>query len=1022
MTDSRRLFLCVLLLVCIFAATPAQPEEWARDLTTVELRNQALSQLLTERAQLQAAGDNQALVKTLNRIVELQLMLSDFDAALAAANEARERAEEFRGSEAAPLLIDTLTLVGRVYIRRDENRLAVPLLLDALDLSRNLQYRAGEAEALAQMGAAYSELSKLDEAEQSTESSLTIWQVLQNKRGEARTLIIQSEIHVLSDKVEQAIAELKRAEGIWRELNDSVQLATTLVRLSFISMRQGQWQIALGSLNEAEALLTDKQSEPFLAGQVAMSFGVVYEAYGQLQTALGYYQESLVHYRDVAHSKAGIIDAGNKLGRVEASLGHYAEAIQQIEKGLSVAKEIDKDLYIGLCHEDLGQVFLASGSYDQARREFLSAIDFFARAGNKRPWARAQSFLGQTEFLLGNLAAASNAYRSALGVFQKLTDYTNEAALSFGLGKLALQKGQFDEAEKYLNRSIELTERLRENAASQDLRSSFLASVHDRYEAYVELLMAQHEKQPRQQLDIKAFEASESGRARSLLDVLRGYQRELRHPSDPLLLLAEEKLQNEEQSLVDAKAKLLSRGASAKETARVDQELRELRARYETLEGRINTSAKFTNLLRPSLDYENIKQQITHADTALLEYSLGSKNSFAWLVTQDGLKSYKLADKQTITDAANRLNSLLSAPQISSDEQAQLQNAIDEVSRLVFEPVSHDVRTSRLIVVADGSLQYVPFQVLNSSANSREPLLSKIDIVAAPSASALAIAMNEQTNRQPAPKVLVGFGDAVFSSDYSPGSNRENNKNSTASRSTEDSRVSKLPRLFNAKRELNAIGNLVGNAAAFYVEYNATRANLLKLDLSQYQILHVVTHGKLDDDQPEQSGLFFSMVDEHDQPVDGFVGLADIYKMHAPVELVVLSACQAAAGKNLRGEGLIGLTRGFMYAGASSVVASLWKVDDAATAELMKNFYGHLLRDGMTPPAALRAAQNEIRAQPKWRSPYYWAGFTFQGNYNLNLKVTPPPLTNGYGKLAAGVALILLLATAAYWYQRRVVG
>ncbi|HET8669311.1 MAG TPA: hypothetical protein VFM05_01435, partial [Candidatus Saccharimonadales bacterium] len=226
MSDSRCPFLCVLLLVCLFAATPAQPEEWARDLTTVELRKQALSQLTTEQAQLQAEGNNVALVKNINRIVEVHLMLSDFDAALAAANDARARAEQFRNSESAPLLVDTLTLVSRVYIRRDENRLALPLLQDALALSRNLQYLTGEAESLAEIGAANFELSKLEEAEQSTQDALTIWQALQDKRGEARTLITQADIHGLAGNIEQATTELRRAESLWRELNDSVQLAT----------------------------------------------------------------------------------------------------------------------------------------------------------------------------------------------------------------------------------------------------------------------------------------------------------------------------------------------------------------------------------------------------------------------------------------------------------------------------------------------------------------------------------------------------------------------------------------------------------------------------------------------------------------------------------------------------------------------------------------------------------------------------------------------------------------------------
>jgi CHAT domain-containing protein len=1017
MSKSRCLF-CLVLLACVFAATPAQPEDWARDLTSVQSRQQALSQLIAERTRLQAAGDQLALVKTINRIVELHLMLYDLDAALVAASEARELAKQFHGSEAETVLVDTLTLCGRVHVSRDENRLALPLLEDALEISRKLQYRAGEAESHAQIGSAYSGLSKFEEAEKSSNLALTIWRDLQNQQGEAHTLLSLYETHTLADKVEEATTDLKRAETIWRELNDSVSLAETLIYLSFLSMRQGQWQSALVTLDEAQTLLANKE-EPFLAGKVAMSFGVIYEAYGQLETALGYYEESLVKYRDVAHDKRGTIDAGIKVGRVRASLGDYAGAIQQIEQLLSVAKEIDKDLYVGLCHEDLGQVWLAAGSYEQARREFQSAIDYFARAGTRRPWARAQSYLGETEFLLGNVGSASNAYQSALGVFQKLPDYTNEAALTFSLGKLALHKGQYDIAEKYLDRSIELTERLRENAASRDLRGSFLASVHDRYEAYVELLMARHDKQPHQRLDIKAFEASESGRARSLMDALRGYQRELRHPSDPLLLLAEEKLQREEQELVDEKAKLLSRGASAKEIAKVDRELRDLGATYETLQARINSSKKFTNLLRPGLDYESIKQEVTNADTSLLEYSLGTKNSFAWLVTKDGLKSYKLADKQTIANAANKLIHLLSAPTIGTEQQAQLQTAVDEVSRLVLDPLSHDLRTSRLIVVADGILQYVPFQVLKASASATEPLLAQFDIIAAPSASTLAIVRQERTNRQPAPKLLVGFGDAVFSSDYSPKPKQANGTDLEASRSNEGPKGREFPRLFNAKRELRAIGDLVGDEASFFVEYDATRANLLKVDFSQFRILHVVTHGRLDDDQPEQSGLFLSLVDENDRQLNGFVGLADIYKMHAPVDLVVLSACHTALGENVRGEGLIGLTRGFMYAGASSVVASLWKVDDAATAELMKHFYGHLLRDGMTPPAALRAAQNKIRAQPKWKSPYYWAGFTFQGNYDLNLRVTSPEVRRTYGTLLGGGALIILLAAATYWYLRR---
>jgi hypothetical protein len=142
--------------------------------------------------------------------------------------------------------------------------------------------------------------------------------------------------------------------------------------------------------------------------------------------------------------------------------------------------------------------------------------------------------------------------------------------------------------------------------------------------------------------------------------------------------------------------------------------------------------------------------------------------------------------------------------------------------------------------------------------------------------------------------------------------------------------------------------------------------------------------------------------------------------MRAPVDLVVLSACQTALGKDVRGEGLLSLTRGFMYAGASSVVASLWKVDDEATAELMKQFYANMLQKGMPPSAALSAAQNSIRQRPEWRSPYYWAAFTLQGEYRQVIKPAPPARIAGpYFLAGACVFLLTLLGGGAWWWYRR---
>jgi CHAT domain-containing protein len=165
------------------------------------------------------------------------------------------------------------------------------------------------------------------------------------------------------------------------------------------------------------------------------------------------------------------------------------------------------------------------------------------------------------------------------------------------------------------------------------------------------------------------------------------------------------------------------------------------------------------------------------------------------------------------------------------------------------------------------------------------------------------------------------------------------------------------------------------------VDFRASRETATSGELARYRIVHFATHGFLDNEHPELSGIVLSLFDERGQPVDGFLRLHEIYNLHLPADLVVLSACQTGLGKQIKGEGLVGLVRGFMYAGAGRVAASLWKVDDEATAELMRAFYERMLKEGMRPAAALSAAQTEVARQKRWQSPYYWAAFELQGEW-----------------------------------------
>jgi CHAT domain-containing protein len=165
------------------------------------------------------------------------------------------------------------------------------------------------------------------------------------------------------------------------------------------------------------------------------------------------------------------------------------------------------------------------------------------------------------------------------------------------------------------------------------------------------------------------------------------------------------------------------------------------------------------------------------------------------------------------------------------------------------------------------------------------------------------------------------------------------------------------------------------------LDFQASRATATSQALGQYRIIHFATHGLLDSEHPELSGLVLSLVDDHGKPQNGFLDLEDIYNLSLSADLVVLSACETGLGKDIKGEGLVGLTRGFMYVGVPSVIASLWKVDDVATAELMEHFYRAMLQRNESPAAALRSAQLEMLKSRRWANPYYWAGFTMQGEW-----------------------------------------
>ncbi len=322
--------------------------------------------------------------------------------------------------------------------------------------------------------------------------------------------------------------------------------------------------------------------------------------------------------------------------------------------------------------------------------------------------------------------------------------------------------------------------------------------------------------------------------------------------------------------------------------------------------------------------------------------------------------------------------------------------ATSKLSQLILKPVAQQLGQKRLVIVADGALQYIPFAALTdpnklAKGSAYQPLMVNHEIVNLPSASTIAIQRQELQGRKPAAKTLAILANPVFSKKgltelpKKPSSDLELSlEESELKRATRDFNLDDLKSLPETQKEADAIIALVlkeeERLSAFGTDANYAWVTSPKL--SNYRYLHFATHGFFNSTNPELSGIVLSLVDKKGNPQKkGFLRLNELFNLKFPAELVVLSACQTGLGKEVKGEGLIGLTRGLMYAGAERVTVSLWSVNDKATSVLMQEFYTQMLKDRKSPAAALRAAQKKIWEKDKWRDPYYWSAFTLQGEW-----------------------------------------
>ncbi len=990
-------------------------------------------------------GDKAGEATTLNNIGGVYSDLGDSQTALDYYNQSLPlwRKVGDKAGEAT-----TLTGIGGVYDDLGDSQQALEYYNQSLPLSRQVGDKAGEAVTLNNIGLVYDDLGDFQTALEFYNQSLPLRRQVGDKAGEATTLNNIGGVYSDLGDFQQALEFYNQSLPLSRQVEDKAGEAVTLNNIGGVYSDLGDFQTALEFYNQSLPLsrqVGDKAGEAVTLNNI----GLVYYALGDSQTALDYYNQSLPLTRQVG-DKAGEATTLNNIGLVYDDLGDFQQALEFYNQSLPLRRQVgDKAgeavtlTNIGLVYSDLGDSQTALDYYNQS-------LPLTRQVGDKAGEATTLNNIGGVYSALGDKQTALDFYNQSLPLRRQVGDKEGEAVTLYNFALLKRSQGNLTEALTDMELAINIIEELRTKIISQDLRTSYFATVYGYYEFYIDLLMELHQQNPNQGYDTKALNASERGRARSLLDILAESGADIKKGVDPQLL-AREKSLLQQLSALDQTRQL---NPGERNIEELNQEIEAVRRELRNLEVEIKrNSPQYANLKYPEpLTASEIQQKVLDEETVLLVYSLGTERSFLWLVSTTEVKSYQLPKRSDIevlaTSFLEEIQSLAVVPPSG-----------EKLSQMLLSPVINQLGNKRLAIVGDGILQTVPFAALpltspNNSTSPPTPLLQgegsqkrdnsslllggieggnstsldlslalsyeeretdnsslllggieggqnggytplivQHEIVNLPSASSLAILREQVQGRTPAPKKVAVIADPVFEENdprfqIASSTKTETNdvKKIVLRQSLEDFLGKSFGRLEYTRQEAEVIFALVpDNLERLALDFNANRNTAINPNLAEYQIVHFATHGLLNESQPELSGLVFSLYDEQGTEKAGFLQLSDIFNLTLSADLVVLSACQTGVGQNIRGEGLVSLTRGFMYAGAERVVVSLWAVADNSTSELMQNYYRKILETGSNPATAMREVQLEMIQSNNYNAPYYWAAFVFQGEWKTGL-------------------------------------
>jgi CHAT domain-containing protein len=882
------------------------------------------------------------------------------------------------------------------------------------------------------MGYEAMNLGKLDEAADYNRQALAIWrELVPNSLAIADGLVLRGFIALNRDDLAEASADFFEALQIQQRIGAYGEAAYTLDRMAAIAVRRDDLATAEAYTRERISIAERAHLSDLSLASGLTRLALVLSERGDFTKASRYALRVLRITKKLDPTAESIASALKNLAMVTDAGGQWVRAEAYAQQALSVSrKDATKKWLVVDCLHVLGNLAESHGELAKAQRYYVAALE--AQNDILPASLYASDILTETGNVAqarGRLDEAERLYRESLDIVTKVNpgSINHVETLAALANNLRLKNRPGDAGPLYHDALNTLDDLTRRRGGSDDARATFRAHNQKYYQEYADLLIGEDKPET-------AFNVLERSRARTLLETLAAAHVDIHKRIDPALVERERILASDIRDLEEARIRALNEQPGNDQIKTIEKGIQDHIAELKNLEESMRAyNSRYTAMTQPQLlSSQEVQSRLLDHDTILLEYSLGEERSFAFAVTPDSLQVSVLPKRAEIERSARRVYALLTARNrvIKGETLAHREERLRKseghyaqasqvLSRMILgamaKQLGERLSNKRLLIVTDGALAYIPFAALPDPQTSQAPeqagtpLVVNHEIVNLPSASVLAVLRQQQIARPAAAKAVAVLADPVFDKHdkrirglrtqpvtTEAGGSRPSGTLSAFSGSPSTALLTRsvsdvgvggrggaiLTRLRYSRQEADAIMAVTPSGKGMEaLDFAANRPTATNSDLSNYRVVHFATHGLLDSARPELSGLVLSLVDENGNPQDGFLGLQDIYNLNLPADLVVLSACETGLGKEINGEGVIGLTRGFMYAGASRVVASLWKVSDVATARLMASFYQSMENDGLAPAAALRAAQTAMWKQRRWRAPYYWAAFQIQGEW-----------------------------------------